>query len=279
MSPLGPAKEVREETQRLLGFTGRNIDGDFGEKTHARYNTLSDLDVAPPALLAIDSILGLGSSPTRPVRLARFRELDDFPDSQLWPPSGFPAEKPLAPPASGDFDTRASSALHPPLNSVERAATFGGPFQWRRKPVAGNAENIVILGDWEAENIVRVEVPQLLKIPGNFSRMALNKRVAKQTLALWAAWEKAGLLHLILSYEGAFVARLIRGSTSSLSNHAYGSAFDINYFWNQLGRTPARAGSKGSVRELVALAHKHGFFWGGNFARLDGMHFEICRIL
>jgi hypothetical protein len=109
--------------------------------------------------------------------------------------------------------------------------------------------------------------------------MRLNKRVAKQMLALWDAWDKAGLLPMILSYEGAYVPRLIRGSTTSLSNHAYGSAFDINYHWNQLGATPAKAGAKGSVRELVPLAHKHGFYWGGNFARLDGMHFEVCKIL
>jgi hypothetical protein len=166
-----------------------------------------------------------------------------------------------------------------PLDSTERETTFGGPFEWKHKPVPGSKENIVILGNWEKENIVRVEVPQLRMVPGNFTAMRLNKRVVKQTLALWAAWEKAGLLPKILSWEGAFNARLIRGSTTSLSNHAYGSSFDINYHWNGLNKTPARAGTKGSVRELVPLAHKHGFFWGGNFSRLDGMHFEVCKIL
>jgi hypothetical protein len=180
---------------------------------------------------------------------------------------------------AGSPDTAASNALHPPLSSTQRAATFGGPFRWVHAPQPGNRENIRILDGWESNNIETVEVPQLRRIPGNFSRMRLNKRVVRQTLRLWAAWERAGLLGKILSYEGAYVPRLIRGSSTSLSNHAYGTAFDINYYWNQLGRTPARAGATGSVRELVPLAHEHGFFWGGNFTRLDGMHFEVCRIL
>jgi len=156
---------------------------------------------------------------------------------------------------------------------------FGGPFQWVHAPQVGNRENIRILNDWESRNIVTVEVPQLRKVPGNFSRMRLNKRVADQTLKLWAAWENERLLGRILSYEGAYVPRLIRGSTTSLSNHAYGSAFDVNYYWNQLVKMPARTGATGGVRELVPLAHRFGFFWGRNFSRLDGMHFEVCRIL
>lgn len=144
----------------------------------------------------------------------------------------------------------------------------------------GNKENIEILGTWESDNIVRVVVPSLAKVPpGNFTRMGLNKRVVKQTLALWEAWDKAGLMPLVLSWGGAFMPRFIRGSTTSLSPHAYGSAFDINFTENPLKATPKQAGTRGSVRELVPLAHKHGFFWGGNFSRADGMHFEVCKIL
>jgi len=38
-------------------------------------------------------------------------------------------------------------------------------------------------------------------------------------------------------------------------------------------------GQKGCVRELVPIAHENGFYWGGHFSRLDGMHFEIAKIL
>ncbi len=65
-----------------------------------------------------------------------------------------------------------------------------------------------------------------------------------------------------------------------LSNHAYGTAFDINAAQNGLGVEPAAIGKRGCVRELVPLANRHGFFWGGHFSkRKDGMHFEVGKLL
>jgi hypothetical protein len=64
-----------------------------------------------------------------------------------------------------------------------------------------------------------------------------------------------------------------------LSNHAFGSAFDINAGQNGLGRIPAAVGAYGSVRELVPIAHRFGFYWGGHFSRADGMHFEVAKLL
>ena len=94
---------------------------------------------------------------------------------------------------------------------------------------------------------------------------------------LWADWEQANLLDRIESFDGAFVPRFIRGSTTTLSNHAFGSAFDINADTNPLGQRPPLVGRRGCTRELVSLAHKWGFFWGGHFGRRpDGMHFEIA---
>lgn len=175
---------------------------------------------------------------------------------------------------------KASDALHPALGSEERERTFGGPFDWVHRPTSDNRENIEIRGNWEEDNIVTVELPALAKATdGRYKKMRWNKRAQTQLANLWQAWDDAGLLKHIKTYEGAYVPRLIRGSTRSLSNHAYGTAFDINYEWNQLGRTPAKPGTTGSVWELVPLAHEHGFFWGGFFSRGDGMHFEVCKIL
>ena len=174
----------------------------------------------------------------------------------------------------------ASEALHPALSSEERERTFGGPFDWVHRPTSDNRENIEIRGAWEGDNIVSVDLPELAEATGGeFRRMRWNNRTRKQLEDLWKAGKVAGLLPSIKTYDGAFVPRLIRGSTRSLSNHAYGTAFDINYEWNQLGENPARSGTKGSVWELVPLAHEHGFFWGGFFARGDGMHFEVSKIL
>ena len=108
------------------------------------------------------------------------------------------------------------------------------------------------------------------------ARIAFHRLAEKQLRKLFSDWEKEGLTSLILTYGGSYVPRFVRGRPGVLSNHAFGSAFDINVAWNGLGRVPAFVGQKGSVRELVKLANKNGFFWGGHFTRLDGMHFEIA---
>jgi len=102
---------------------------------------------------------------------------------------------------------------------------------------------------------------------------------ASQLQAAWAEVQAQGLGNRVLFWEGSFVPRLIRGSATKPSNHAFGTAFDLNAAWNGLRVTPPAAGLKGSVRELVPIFEKHGFFWGGNYReRKDGMHFEVARL-
>lgn len=90
--------------------------------------------------------------------------------------------------------------------------------------------------------------------------------------------DDAGLGDRVLSFAGSWVPRFVRGSTTNLSNHAYGSAIDINVPWNQLSTVPALKGKRGSVRELVPIANECGLYWGGHFNRADGMHFELARV-
>jgi D-alanyl-D-alanine dipeptidase len=122
-----------------------------------------------------------------------------------------------------------------------------------------------------------LSVPQLVNIKGS-DRVQFHRKAADQLIKLWQNWEDAALLPLVLTWDGSFVPRFIRGSRKTLSNHSFGSAFDINVAWNQLGVVPALAGQKGSVRELVQIANQHGFYWGGHFSRKDGMHFEVAQI-
>ena len=166
----------------------------------------------------------------------------------------------------------------PLVTNQERAQIFGS-FNFVPAPTADNPEGVRILGRWERDNIVKVTIPQIQGIEGNYGRnyMWFHRLGAGQLRALWSAWEAAGLLDRILTYAGSFNARFVRGSTTELSNHAFGSGFDINYTWNKLGHTPALVGQRGSVRELVPLANEHGFYWGGHYGgRKDGMHFELA---
>jgi hypothetical protein len=176
-----------------------------------------------------------------------------------------------------DFPSKPSFS---PLTSTAERQSLFGRFRFEANPIPGNRENIRILGDWEAQNIVRVQIPQLAGVSGAGTTGAVrfHRLAVAQLVSLWRAWEEAGLLDLVTTWGGAFVPRFVRGSVTSLSNHAFGTAFDINMAFNPLGARPALVGRPGAVRELVPLANRHGFYWGGHFTRLDGMHFEIAKL-
>lgn len=169
----------------------------------------------------------------------------------------------------------------PILNTSARQALFGS-FNFQPDPVPRNKEQIKILGNWTQENISSVLIPELQGIAGApaSGKIAFHLAADPQLKGLWAAWKAKDLLKFVLTFDGGFVPRFIRGSDSALSNHAFGSAFDINYQWNKLGQTPAAVGKEGSVRLLVPVANDYGFYWGGHFNnRKDGMHFEVAKIL
>ena len=147
--------------------------------------------------------------------------------------------------------------------------------------------------DWVAAHITNIAIPQLRFARGFNGSIRCHTKAAPVLRALFEQWQADDLLHLIISYEGCFVPRYKRNQAPSgvnghalkkssdvaaLSNHSFGSAFDINFVDNQLGHVPALCGRRGSVRELVESANSLGVFWGGHFATDDGMHFEISKV-
>ena len=173
------------------------------------------------------------------------------------------------------------SAPFPPLVGDDARAAVFGRFAYVPAPTSGNPEAIRITDGWDQRNIVPVEVPQLVGAAGTGPKGAVlfHRRAAAQLKAMFSAWDDAGLLRYLLSFDGAWVPRFIRGSRTTLSNHAYGSAIDLNARWNPLGATPADWDEKGTLKPLVEIAHAHGFYWGGHFTRQDGMHFELAKLL
>ncbi|MCW3093371.1 MAG: Peptidoglycan-binding domain 1 protein [Ferruginibacter sp.] len=163
------------------------------------------------------------------------------------------------------------------VSNAQRQQVFGS-FSFVSQPVPGNAENIRITDNWESLNIATFSVPQLIAVKGS-PNVRFHKKAGDQLVKLFSDWEDAGLHTRIITWGGSFVPRFIRGSRSVLSNHAFGSAFDVNMAWNSLGVIPALLGQKGCVRELVEIANDNGFYWGGHFSRKDGMHFEIAEIM
>jgi hypothetical protein len=177
--------------------------------------------------------------------------------------------------AGGDWPPR--PGFLPLVANADRAAVFGA---FRYEAVGPDTDDIRILGGWQQANIRPMVVSQLAGIKGApaTGRIWVHRLMGAQIQALFRAWEEARLGNLVLTWEGSFAPRFVRGSRSTLSNHAWGTAFDINYQWNRLGAVPALRGDRGSVRELVPIAQAHGFYWGGHFSRCDGMHFEVARV-
>jgi hypothetical protein len=238
------------------GFQLGEVDGKFGGKTEQatiqfqQKHGLTDDGKVGNKTLATAMLLG-------------FEAISDVADASQTGPS-FPP-----PPA------------FPPLvGTAARQAVFG-KFSFEPAPTPDNHENIKILGTWQKDNIVSVTIPQLVGVKDapKSGVVPFHRLAAAQLEALWKAWDQAGLVDRVLTWGGSFVPRFIRGSQKTLSNHAFGSAFDINAASNPLGAQPALVGQKGSVRELASIANEHGFYWGGHFQnRRDGMHFEVAVI-
>lgn len=162
------------------------------------------------------------------------------------------------------------------LSPQERVALFGS-FSY----TTNDNGSINIDPRWVTNNIVAVHVPQLASIQNtNHGTVMFHRLVEHQLVKFFQDIEDAELLDKVLTWGGSWVPRLVRGSSTSVSNHAWGTAFDINVQWNMLGVQPALVGTSGSVRELVEIGINNGFYWGGFFpSRLDGMHFEIFKVI
>lgn len=166
------------------------------------------------------------------------------------------------------------------LTRREKERTFGS-FEFEPAPTQTNPEGIRIIDGWVGDNIVELHVPQLSRVPSAPKNgvMRVHRLIAPQLSRLWSAWESEKLLDRVLTLNGAFVPRFIRGSRTTLSNHSLGIAFDINAQWNRLGSQGALVGETGCVRELISIAVEYGFFSGLWFTRVDPMHFEAFKVV
>lgn len=167
-----------------------------------------------------------------------------------------------------------------PLRNNKQREELFGKFEFITTPTSRNPEKIKITDGWNLQNIVKVDLPTLTKAThGKYNSMWFHKLAKDQLEAFFNEIDKQDLSNRILSYSGAYYPRYVRGSRTNLSNHSWGTAFDINVPYNRLGRTPALIGQTGCVRELAEIGVEFGFYWGGWFCRMDGMHFEVAKIL
>lgn len=120
---------------------------------------------------------------------------------------------------------------------------------------------------WVRSHIVTEVVPIL-------GSVTCNKYLMPQLKAALGEIVTRGLESEILTeqYAGCYYPRYIAGSTT-LSNHSFGLALDLNTAGNQRGTV-------GEIdREVVAIFKYWGFAWGGDWGFTDPMHFELSRLV
>lgn len=118
---------------------------------------------------------------------------------------------------------------------------------------------------WVAANIRTEQVPLLGSI-------TCHKAMLPQLRAALQEIVDQGLSDKVYQTAGCYYPRFI-ANTTSLSNHAFGMAIDINSAEN--GR-----GTVGQMDpEVVRIFKKWGFGWGGDWNWTDPMHFELSQIV
>jgi spore germination cell wall hydrolase CwlJ-like protein len=129
-----------------------------------------------------------------------------------------------------------------------------------------NWANVATLGDpsdptWQKHNLTTIE-------PVKGQKWTVYKPAAAAFNGLLSDLAAQGYN---VKSSGGYNYRNIRGS-NKLSQHAFGTAIDLNAAENPLGG--GKSNLPPNIRELAA---KHGLVWGGDFkGRKDPMHFEYA---
>lgn len=169
-------------------------------------------------------------------------------------------------------DTKVNRSWDPPdpddtLSTARTKVALGEP--WYRFTSTGG---VTMHPTWKANNLTdgRVLLDDTIPI-----RAQCHVAVVDDLRAALAEVAAAGLAGAIdvanaNSAGGCYVPRFSRvsGQIGFLSRHTYGMALDTNTDSNCAGCRPQMN------CDVVRIFRKHGFAWGGNFRRPDGMHFE-----
>jgi peptidoglycan hydrolase-like protein with peptidoglycan-binding domain len=104
-------------------------------------------------------------------------------------------------------------------------------------------------------------------VPAVLSLKAVMADIAAEQPAVYAALGTAGML----------CCRLVRGSSTSISNHSWGSAIDLTLdgVLDAYGDDRVQYG----LTLIAPIFNRHGWYWGATFRKEDGMHFEGSRDL
>jgi len=137
-------------------------------------------------------------------------------------------------------------------------------------------------------DIIMWDVPTEIEVGVIPKKIYCNKAMVDPLMSGFINLINRNKVEELKTWDGCFNFRPIRGyekqynelikkglieqAMKYVSIHSWGCAFDCNASWNQLKQVPTL------TPEFVACFTDAGFDWGGNFKRLDGMHFQLKSI-
>lgn len=124
------------------------------------------------------------------------------------------------------------------------------------------------------------DLPRLRKwmIPGTGRHLYARDGSTGFLLAHCALWfhQRIERLDNTTWDEWGWAVRPVRGQTSGYSNHASGTAIDLNATRHPIGVSIRSTFTDVQISRIRTRMRYYGVVeWGGNWSRPDGMHFEI----
>lgn len=112
---------------------------------------------------------------------------------------------------------------------------------------------------------------------GNFQVEGLRPAVESLRRALAQVQIEQPAVYAILGTAGMLCCRLVRGSSTAISNHSWGTAIDfkLNGILDRRGDNQVQLG----LTLIASIMNQHGWYWGAAFRTEDAMHFEASRML
>lgn len=136
---------------------------------------------------------------------------------------------------------------------------------------------VISQNGWSANDITKTQV---YEVPGTTLRIRLRKGDAGFLLVNLTSWFHSAVEPIDEGQldDWGYAERTVRGSTTSVSNHASGTAIDLNALRHPLGvRNTFTDEQERRIRARLRL-YEGCIRWGGDYQnRPDEMHFEIVR--
>lgn len=112
---------------------------------------------------------------------------------------------------------------------------------------------------------------------GPFRVTGLDKAVASLTDVMTDIKAEQPEVFVLLGTAGMLCCRNVRGSSTAISNHSWGTAIDltIDGVLDKRGNDKVQFG----LTLIAPIFNRHQWFWGAGFPTEDGMHFEVSRQL